>query len=775
MASAHVLPNSAASSRKGHLEAGKKRLEEFRRQKAAKKAASTGQLQPADVDQHGKHTQNSEHVRDGSVSGRDGITVTNPSGSVTSHENKTVSPSQSTDAGSSNGTSATSSSWLSSNNALYGDSEQEPARDEVSKLYGSSGFSQLDNGYYDHFRENTEFTRTKSEPTDVITGDQLISLDSLHAKPNIDEKTNHSGFLPERSESVSTHKRLGLPSTSTDTSGVRKDSFLGVEQPIRGGNMDYHSALGINTGGGQIADAISRRLNVGSAPWHASEPPSADFRLAFRSSSNQNQFPSSGYGTTFGRSRPSFLDSLGVPRVSYMPYDKPEKANPPSSFSSSNFDSTETHSSSSQKMLSAELVTIEQSYDSRTMDVNIEKEPSLTSVSNDTPLLDLGVGDQDMQEDHDMQSDHNIPILKKDEDFAALEQHIEDLTQEKFSLQRALDTSRTLAESLAAENSSLTESYNQQGKAISQLKFDMEGLQEEIKAQLLALESVKMEYANAQLECNAADERAKILASEVISLEEKALKLRSNELKLEKQLENLSSEIPSYRRKVSILEKERQDFQSTINALQEEKKVLQSKLRKASTDGKIKDSKKASPSRRDASTSTEDLGAENVNLVDGEATGPETMLNDSLNALQDISLFMSLPEDGRLYLPDGSGGIPVDQLRMIDNINTLISELALEKEEVVRALKIESSNCSKLKDLNKDLSQKLEAQTQRLELMTAQRMADENVLAKPVDSHIMHDKIEYADEGDEVVERVLGWIMKLFPGGPAKRRTSKLL
>lgn len=30
-----------------------------------------------------------------------------------------------------------------------------------------------------------------------------------------------------------------------------------------------------------------------------------------------------------------------------------------------------------------------------------------------------------------------------------------------------------------------------------------------------------MEYANAQLECNAADERGKILASEVISLEEK--------------------------------------------------------------------------------------------------------------------------------------------------------------------------------------------------------------------------------------------------------------
>lgn len=46
--------------------------------------------------------------------------------------------------------------------------------------------------------------------------------------------------------------------------------------------------------------------------------------------------------------------------------------------------------------------------------------------------------------------------------YLSFMQHIEDLTQEKFSLQRALEASRALAESLAAENSSLTDSYNQQ-------------------------------------------------------------------------------------------------------------------------------------------------------------------------------------------------------------------------------------------------------------------------------------------------------------------------
>ncbi|TYG76815.1 hypothetical protein ES288_D03G144900v1 [Gossypium darwinii] len=56
-----------------------------------------------------------------------------------------------------------------------------------------------------------------------------------------------------------------------------------------------------------------------------------------------------------------------------------------------------------------------------------------------------------------------------------------------------------------------------------------------------------MEYANARLECNAADERANILASEVIGLEEKALRLRSNELKLERQLENSQAEVSSFK------------------------------------------------------------------------------------------------------------------------------------------------------------------------------------------------------------------------------------
>lgn len=56
-----------------------------------------------------------------------------------------------------------------------------------------------------------------------------------------------------------------------------------------------------------------------------------------------------------------------------------------------------------------------------------------------------------------------------------------------------------------------------------------------------------------------------------------------------------------------------------------------------------------------------------------------------------------------------------------------------------------------MKELNKELSRKLEVQTQRLELLTSQSMVNEVVQARQPDSRIMHDDTAYADEGDEVL------------------------
>ncbi|KAI3803263.1 hypothetical protein L1987_31413 [Smallanthus sonchifolius] len=461
--------------------------------------------------------------------------------------------------------------------------------------------------------------------------------------------------------------------------------------------------------------------NDSSSYFRSSESISTNFRHEAVPSDNQTSMSA---GLAGRRSRPSFLDSINVSGNA-----ETDKPNP---FSSK-----------------VHPVDARGSFDSQNF-MN-------SSVANVGDLFRQGINELDIEKSN------NYNSTKQNEDFAALEQHIEDLTQEKFSLQRALEASRVLAESLATENSALTNSYNQQGGVVNQLKADMGRLQDEIKAQLVELEAVRTEYRNAQLECSAADERAKLLASEVIGLEEKVLRLRSNELKLERQLENLEVEMSSQKRKISSLEKDRQDFQSTIDALQEEKKLMQSKLRKAPATIGIR---KNPTTKKEASTFTDDLDESEDNLPATTNLAIQATIGESDASLQSLSRNFGQEVS--------SSSIPPDQMRMIQNINTLISELTLEKEELVQALSTESSLSSKLKDLNKELTQKLEVQTQRLELLTSQSMVSDNIPPRKPGPRTMVDSTPYADEGDEVVERVLGWIMKLFPGGPSRRQTKHL-
>ncbi|KAF3546462.1 hypothetical protein DY000_02004918 [Brassica cretica] len=378
------------------------------------------------------------------------------------------------------------------------------------------------------------------------------------------------------------------------------------------------------------------------------------------------------------RNRPSFLDSLHISRAPETQYQHPGKEADLTTPSGSQLTGGDGFGLSSRQHVPRKIHS---------------NGPSFTSESpypfekSRSPLFPVANGVMPGF------TDYSMP--KQNDDFSTLEQHIEDLTQEKFSLQRDLDASRALATSLASENSSMTDTYNQQ----------------------VELESFRIEYANAQLECNAADERSQILAAEVISLEDKVLRLRSSELKLERELENAQAEISSYKKKLQSVEKDRQDLQSTIKALQEEKKVLQTMVQKASSGGKSTDLVKSSTSRKNASTSTEGLDT---------MSGSSNQETDSTALLEN------------------------DQMRVIDNINTLIAELAIEKEELVQALSSELSRSAHVKELNKELSRKLEVQTQRLELLTAQNMAIDNV-SRPnqPDSHVVQERPPIADEGDE--------------------------
>lgn len=762
---------SAQVRKQEHLEAGKRRLEEFRKKKAeerAKKTASSGTVQNSKASQNQKQPVQVENVR---VNELDGVTTSDGIGGAvtdtgTSSQNVNLfnqSSNQGSLAGASSlvrndlNTSTTSPVEEHSdidegkryNASTFITSEDVSQNSDANKTNDIYGIHTGGVGGFPYGTTNHQSTFLRSQGSQEF--DNSTSQSSLHGM---------NGSQPNKSNnSVKDYAVTDGSSPYFPSKIIRENSVDSLQKakPTNSSTLDSGSSHGSVSGG--FSDSISSmfretiRSDSDLPSLHGATIPKYDsIGYEVRNSSNHSPINSTSTESSSRKSRPSFLDSLNVARPSMgSPFYQPEQD--ASKFS---------HLESSSNDTSGSTYFHKPPEDTKTVGLfsNHTTAP-VFSNNQDTPMI--SAKENGMEKKHDFySSSHN-------EDFSTLEQHIEDLTQEKFSLQRALEASRVLAESLATENSSLTENYNHQRSVVNQLKSEMENLQQEIKAQLVELEAIKSEYTNVQLECNAADERAKLLASEVIGLEEKALRLRSNELKLEKQLEIEQAEISSYRKKMSSLEKDRRDLQSTIDALQEEKKMLLSKVRKASGFGKPENK----TSKRDGSTSTEDLVSEDP------ASNSNTEINDNA-AVRDAetSSLSIVPETTHSSFGVSPVNIPHDQMRVIENINALISELALEKEELMKSLAFESSESSRMKEINKELSRKLEVQTQRLELLTTQNMVNgniDNISTKQPDSRVTYENIPYADEGDEVVERVLGWIMKLFPGGPSKRRTSKLL
>jgi len=134
--------------------------------------------------------------------------------------------------------------------------------------------------------------------------------------------------------------------------------------------------------------------------------------------------------------------------------------------------------------------------------------------------------------------------------FALLHQHIDELTEEKLGLQRGLAKQQRLAEGLAEENEALVAQYNAQARVVEELNkkvqfpvhtclhmlfvecprkrsefgtgscIQIQRYEDELEAQVLALEHLSMERESARAAAHEAHGRATGLAAEVVSLEQ---------------------------------------------------------------------------------------------------------------------------------------------------------------------------------------------------------------------------------------------------------------
>ena len=127
--------------------------------------------------------------------------------------------------------------------------------------------------------------------------------------------------------------------------------------------------------------------------------------------------------------------------------------------------------------------------------------------------------------------------------FAELQGYIDELTEDKYALERALQNHARLMETLHEENMALTRQYNTQGQQVGGLQERVAKYESELGAQAMALETLTSQREEAQRGNTDAVERAQLLAAEVVALEEKCLALTSERLKAKHELDRMAEEL----------------------------------------------------------------------------------------------------------------------------------------------------------------------------------------------------------------------------------------
>jgi hypothetical protein len=129
-------------------------------------------------------------------------------------------------------------------------------------------------------------------------------------------------------------------------------------------------------------------------------------------------------------------------------------------------------------------------------------------------------------------NDASISLTRPTKDFKELQQHIGELTEEKFTLQRCLEQQTALADRLAAENEELTIRVNASGRAVEEARHEVDVRRREVAVARAEIATAMAERDAYEMGAREASERAKSLAIEVVGLEEKMLKMKSEHLRM---------------------------------------------------------------------------------------------------------------------------------------------------------------------------------------------------------------------------------------------------
>ncbi|CAA6657163.1 unnamed protein product [Spirodela intermedia] len=300
MASAQVMQNSAAgSSRKqGHLEAGKRRLEEFRKKKAegkAKKAVSTGQLLSSDIDHLDKLPQDRGNVNDRATCDPDNNTTIELTRANTGSEMNAVGSSTSTKSVLSNVTEAVSINHDGTSHS--GLQSKEQSRDDGAGSYKNFQLTRLMDDYYSQGWDKNHL-HSERDPERKVSDKSVMRQGNVHSVyPNskFDVKDNNSTLYSgdglqedkeqDKFEIVQSNpfyvpdKRSGFRSTGSfsnisleETASTSYEDTYALQQR-RPDTKNHDGAKALSGGGKLTNDLTSHHHDINSEHWRFAESP----------------------------------------------------------------------------------------------------------------------------------------------------------------------------------------------------------------------------------------------------------------------------------------------------------------------------------------------------------------------------------------------------------------------------------------------------------------------------------------------------------------------
>lgn len=203
---------------------------------------------------------------------------------------------------------------------------------------------------------------------------------------------------------------------STGSTANLTETAPGVEL-LMDGTMEINNARVSMVGGGKLSSYHYPKVE--GAGWQTSESFSLGSSLNVQNSYDRSPLNSTISEDGIRRSRPSFLDSLNISRissVSHLPFTESDKSEHFMPSRSSKVQNEEIFASSTSHPSFAEPDTLEPLFKFRNI-LNADMHSASPSVSiNNDEIPRLNVQDDSIQKKHD------FPSMEKDDDFAALEQ-----------------------------------------------------------------------------------------------------------------------------------------------------------------------------------------------------------------------------------------------------------------------------------------------------------------------------------------------------------------